>query len=165
MRIVHYDGEGLARIHPFEAARNSRAGRDALRDHLKWNLVADAHRARGQNVVDIDAANQLALDIEPQLSEVDLEAQPIDGGRYIPSSHVGVGIEAVEQGSSVRPQPARVFIVRVDDRDARRGCSVAAIEQESFGRKVAVHGFVKIEMILREVGEDRGLKVEAPDAT
>ena len=62
-------------------------------------------------------------------------------------------------GGEVGGQPLPVGVVDVDDADAR-----ISLEQSALGREVVLHVGVEVEVVLREVGEERRREVRAVDA-
>ena len=51
-------------------------------------------------------------------------------------------------------------IVRIDHGDARRRVD-RAVEEQSLGGEVVLHGLVIVEMVAREVGEDGHIELDA----
>ncbi len=85
----------------------------------------------------------------------------------VPGAHHRLTAEAVPEvfrPGSAGGQLSAPLVVAIDYRIARRRTAGAG-EQQLLGRKVIVHRGVEVQMVLREVGEDGSVKLQAVDAT
>ena len=56
-----------------------------------------------------------------------------------------------------------VVVVTVENREERRTAPIA-FEKQMLGWEIVLHRLMKVQMVPREIGEDRGVKAKAIDA-
>ena len=155
MRVVDDERERLALVDGLEAAGHGIDPGQRRDDRL----VRDAERARGghgaEHVVDVEAPRQRRAQLEAARAE--RRAGEVAGDRRRPQ----VGVGRVDRDRDDRRavelacEAGAVGVVDVDDRHRRAG-----FEQAPLRRVVVVHRRVEVEVVLREVREDRGSPVD-----
>src|SRR5664280_1508987 len=165
VRVVHHDDEGLAFIDAFEAPGDGFEVGDAARDDFRREPVGEAGGAGRENVIDVDLADERRFDGEALFAECQVEAQPAEAGSDVARAQNGLRAESVPQhfGLGMHLDAARPLIVAIEHGVARRG-SAGAGEEQLLGGEVSFHIAMKIEMVARQVGENRGVEVETVNA-
>src|ERR1035441_10375739 len=119
VRVVHHHDEGLAFIDTLKAPRNGPEIGDAAGDDFGGEAVGEAGRARGENVVDVDLANERRFDGEALFAELQVEAQPAETGSDVARAQIGLRAEAVPQlvGLGMHLGAVRPLILVIENGD------------------------------------------------
>src|SRR3954454_17588914 len=151
--VVDEDRERLALVDGLEAAGDLGGVREGVGDRV----VGDAQGPDGgdgaQDVEDVEAARERraaggAVEREGRAGRVALD-------RRRPEPRVG-GVDADRDGVvQVAREPPAVGVVDVDHGGLRAG-----LEQAALGREVVLHRRMEVEVVLREVREDRDVPVD-----
>ena len=160
VRVVDDDREGLALVDGLEAPGHAPGAPAAPRGDRR---VVDAQRARhddrAERVEDVEAARQRRAQLEP----VDREGR---------AARVGASTAVARTWASGASRPMRIALgksrgqaraVGVVDVDRPRS-SRPGLEQPPLGQEVVLHVGVEVEVVLREVGEDRRRPVDGVGA-
>src|SRR3954449_11614026 len=151
--VVDEHGERLALVDRLEAAGDAHGVREPVGDRR----VIDAQGADGgdgaEDVEDVEAAGQQQAQLEavypePRAARVALDAPGAD----LRVQRVDPDADRVRE---VVRQAHAVCVVHVDHRDLGPG-----LEQPALGEEVVLHRRMEVEVVLREVREDRARPVD-----
>ena len=154
MRIVHDDGERLAGVDPFESAGDIDESRHPVPHGFHRNALGQSDTHRRKDVIDIVPPDESRSDrrraawgarCEPNAFQRNVHRLRPDIRRPID------GIRPDRRGRCCR-HSFSVGVVHIHDGTA--GC-VKTGEEAELRLKVVFHLVMKIEMILRQIGEDR----------
>ncbi len=145
-----------------EAARHAFERGNAPLDRVARDAEADRGGDNAQNVVDVRPAHERRPNRETPGRAVHVERQPLERRVNRRRADIGRVVDAeCQDGRSAGGQLGAARIVNVDDGWRARW---QHLEQPALGREVLLHVTVKIEMVAREVGENRRGEAEVRDA-
>ena len=149
-----------------DAAWHLRAGGDAGRDHLRRHAERRADAAGDQHVLDVEIAEQRDRQLERASGERHARARTVHAHVGHLQTHLCVGDagdadHARAAAAGRLREPGAGGIVDVDDRAAALGQVVR--EQQRLRVAVGRHRAVEVEVLGREIGEDRDVDLVAAD--
>ena len=157
--IVHHHRHAVVRAEPLEASRH---GHEAAQRQGGLG-GGSTHQAQGavdgQQVVAVELAGEVGL----HLDAVDAHQGAVDAVFDVAAAEVGVSAHrvGVAGGAGVLQHHQAVRVVGVDEGPGRGG---EVVEQTLLGGEVGVEGFVVVEVVAGEVGEDAAGEVQAGGA-
>ena len=177
MGVVDYDAEPLAAVDSLHASGHSPNAGQPGPNCGGFQLQHLAESDRGQDVGDVEATDEPHSYLAHPAWRLDLDSEPAGILRDCEGAHVRLGREAVrdERGSGRqrrRLEEGRGGVVVVDDRRARplarqalaRLVGPQSPEEVQLGLAVRFEGAVELEVLVAQVGEDRDVIGDAPDA-
>ena len=169
MGVIDKDTESFRARHGLETSRHLRGILERF-DRFAHIVAESLHRGQGgEGVVDVERAEErethevaFAARMERILRAVQIGAQVGRSEHGVRRLAVGDGVDAL--GDTVE-KPAPVTVIDVDHRSsALVRLPGQLVEQALLGREIGLHRLVVIEVVLRQVGEDRGIKLDVADA-
>jgi hypothetical protein len=162
MRVVHHHPEGLATVHAIQPSRRAGEPGQGRQQLLQGKARLGDGGEGGQKVVDIEPAQERALDIPFALGRAQMEL--CSGGTELERRHSIIGILVDAKTAEVRrarpflQEPAAKGIVSVHQ-------GVCRLEEEAaLGLEVGFHIPVVVQVILGEVREDPDFEHGAMDS-
>ena len=170
VRVVDDDGEILPRLHEFEAARDGREALEHGADMLRRDMLGKRRTNGAHDVIDIEDARDMKREGHfPKRTVIQREMRTVR-----PHVDVRRAQRSVRRMNAIRQMRARCMaehrparrVVDVDDgRLALLRAQLAdVLEQLRLRELVIFHRLMIIEVVLREVREDRRVKLDARDA-
>src|ERR1700739_4558 len=167
MGIVDHHRKRLAAIYFFKSPGYLLELSDGFSNLLERASTSKSRSSGSQNVIDVDPADQRRLNLyaacrrdQIKFSAVLLQ---VDICRFEVAILDSIEDDFLVERFAALAQALAVFVIGVDHGSAWRTCSTAQ-KQNALGFKVAVHALVVIQMVAREVGEDRHFIRHTPDA-
>ena len=164
MRVVHHD-QGLARLPDHLQPPRDRLDLPQRRHRIgEVGARGHHHTQHAQQIADIEAANQPALQPGATPWRAQLGSQPVARERHIVGGDIAVADAVTDhpRAGAIHAQRelAAECIVEIDDRVHQ----ARPMEQRGLGGAVAPHVAVIVEMIARQIGEQRGVEAGPVDA-
>ncbi len=154
VRVVHDDLERRAAADPLEPPRHLRHVPDGSRQGLRLGAGLEGQGSGARDVEDVVGAEQGRVQghHSPGVPQVEPGAGPLRGGPLHVVVRLGNATEGLHAGDLGGQAPAPL-VLGVGQLGALR-----PDEQLALGPEVLLHGAVQVEVVPREVGEDRPRK-------
>ena len=163
--IVHHRQERLAAIDGLEAPGHGRRRGDARADRGGVKTVALGRADRGEDVFDVEIADQSRPGPDPSGGRLDVEAHAAGIGLDIRGPHSRSAAAAVgKQAKTAQLEQFPALLVVGVDHGIERRPRTGALEQAPLGRGVGLHVAVEVQMLRGKIREDRRVELDAVDA-
>ena len=165
VRVVDENLEGLPFVHGLETPRDGLHGREAVGDRLGRRSRGVGGRECGQRVRYVERAAKAEGDRDRPVGIPNPESracriQPDVRGRHLRPA-AGAESERRTVGMGPHPAPRRIVLIRHAGHFLRVVAAIGGTEELRFRVSVRFHVAVKVQMVLRQVGEDSDVECHA----